>query len=188
LSNAVAAEMDGIAADIAVADLFGIEFLQQIDSPHGQQSQTLTHAFLVVAIAYSMAVTGIGDSATFLSLKEELLRYVLHDIQERSGSASLQALGVMLLLGSPLVCLLSHKLPGSLRLDAYLTASTDSDNLCCTDSAARAKESLQESAIHWRELTRQLALEEDRKCQGGQLSWLTYLSRYLQLYASPRTL
>lgn len=182
LSNEVVADNGGPAIHIVVADLFGKEFLKQIDNPCGRENPALANAYLLVAVAYSMAVTGKGDKTLLFYLKEQLLRRVLQDIQAKSGRASPQIMGVMLLLGSPIVCLLSHDLPGGLPIREYLILSADSKHLCCTNSAVTAKESLRESKIHCANLAKLLTLEQREHQRVAHTEWLTYLSRYLEMY------
>lgn len=185
LSNETVKYAVGPTTDLPVASLFGRKFLDQISASYGRESPMLAKGYLLVTIAYSMAVTGKGDRTVFLCLKEQLLQCVLQDIQGRQGRASLQSMGVMLMLGSPIVCLLSRRLPGGLQVAEYLTASADSEQLCCADSAAIAEESLHEKEIHWRHLKEMIKGERRLRYERvGQLDWLKYLSRYLEMYES----
>ncbi|KPI45034.1 uncharacterized protein AB675_2290 [Cyphellophora attinorum] len=153
-------------------NLFGQEFLNSLTGP-------LAKGYLLVAVAYSMAVAGEGDMMGFLVLKEQLLRSVRQELEENQFKADLQSLGLMLLLGSPAVCLLSRRLPGGLGVAEYLAASATDSTLCCGASAAIARECLSENEVHWHHLYNVIRRQYDGNAY--QLQWLDYLARYMEI-------
>lgn len=181
LSTASTTDTVGIMSDTAVAGLFGRDFLEKIAVSSGQEGLGLLNGYVLVTTAYSMAISGNGDKKAFLHLKEHLLRCVLQDMQERKGRASLRAMGTMMLLGSPIVCLLSQGLPGGLPIKEYLAACADGGRVCCTDSASIAKDSLREKDVHWRALKEMIRRDQHLHWRISQLDWLRYLSRYLEM-------
>lgn len=181
LSNASTTNTVGVSSDAAVAGLFGRDFLEKIAVSNRQERLGLINGYVLVTTAYSMAVSGSGDKKAFLHLKEQLLRCVLQDMQERKGRASLRAMGTMMLLGSPIVCLLSQGLPGGLPIKEYLAACADGGRVCCTDSASIAKDSLREKDVHWQALKEMIRRDQHLHWRITQLDWLRYLSRYLEM-------
>lgn len=165
---------DGIVA----ADLFGGRFLERIAYTDGREDPTLTNGYLLVTIAYSIGVTGDGSKFLFLCLKERLLRYVSQNLQERQGQASLQCMGVILLLGLPIVCLLGQDLPRGLQIKECLTATEHSDQFHCAGFTKTAKESLSERKVHWRALWAMIRQKRNLTENDKEHSWLNYLSRY----------
>jgi hypothetical protein len=158
--------------EITCGDLFGKEFLENLTGP-------LAKGYLLVAVAYSMAVAGEGDMMGFLVLKEQLLRTVRQELEQNQFKTGLQSLGLMLLLGSPAVCLLSRRLPGGLGIAEYLTASATDSTLCCGSSAAIARECLSENEVHWHHLYNVIRAQYDGSTY--QLQWLDYLTRYMEM-------
>jgi hypothetical protein len=162
-------------------NLLGENFLEQTKVSTSRKDTALSRGYLLMEIASTMAVTGEGDTRMFLCLKQRLLQRIRVDIQHGKGLISLQGLGLMLLLGSPIVCLMSRRMPGGLSVSKYLETSKAGASMCCEESAAVATHSLLESHIHWRYLTASIKQQHESHTEPACREWVGYIARYLEM-------
>jgi hypothetical protein len=163
------------------ANLLGEGPLQYNRLPGNRKGLTLTKGYLLVAIASNLAITGKGDTRILLCLKQRLLQSVWVDIQHGKGVISLQGLCLMLLLGSPIVCLVSGRMPGGSSVREYLAETKASASMCCAESAALATESFLESHVHWQYLTAAINQQHCKQTEPACDGWLEYIARYLEM-------
>lgn len=177
------------SSKIIAADLFGTDFIGQIASSSKQGRPFLVNGYSLVAMAYSMATTSRADRAPFLNLKEQLLRNVSQDLQERGDRPSLQSMGTMLLLGTPIVCLLSRYTSGYVSRGRPLDTPSRTKALCFVEPSVAVDHALEEKQVHWRALYKMVSTERRRVRQAGHRGqdWLEYVSRYVQMYVSKHT-
>lgn len=132
---------------------------------------------MLLSVAHGMAIAGQGRRAILFDLKARVLQAIT-----KEKKSDLALVGSIMLLGSPLVCLMSQDFPDNLSLEQYVSISEQSARLCGSRAAAIAKSATAERKLHWLHL-KQLSSEiQNEGLSINQLRFLDYMSRYIRMY------
>lgn len=129
------------------------------------------------------ALTGRGKTAELLGLKAQVIRSISTELCQRERTLSLQCIGGIMSLGSPIVSLISQDLPQGLSIEEYVEASMRDKATCNKDFALVAKRASHESGVHWMQLRDLISKSRNRKPLLGQFDLMGYIFRYMQMYA-----
>lgn len=159
--------------------------VEQSPSPSPSVSSIVVVGCILLMVAQSMAVTGRGQRVELLELKAQVLRSVSRELNQALSAPNWEYMVAIMLLGSPIVCLLSQDLPNGLGLGGYIEASTLGREVCCPEAAAITKRAAYERRLHWRHLHEMLFQAGALDQQAQREDPLHYLYRYKTMLDEP---
>lgn len=140
---------------------FGERFVQGILLRDPEHCQIMFTGCLLLSSAHQIAMTGKGSQVGLMELKGELIRAVNAAISTLERPAKLEILIAVLILGMPLVSLVTNQVPGCIPLRDYIDradqmAKSDDTTPCTTKEVI-----MREYETHYAAVTSLLHLEGD---------------------------
>lgn len=163
----------------STTSFFGFDFFSKHLEDTLADMNTFSLACSTVATAYRLATTGSGCRTSVLNSKAEVLKAVSQRVIQ--GSLSSYTLGSMLMMGAPILCLVTHDLPDGLDIMSYIEVTKGPNSLCCANWADAAQTPMQERYFHWKGMQEGLRVLEAEKQNRRDSGLLKYLNKYMSL-------
>lgn len=140
---------------------FGERFVRGVLLRDPEHCQIMFTSCLLLSSTHQIAMTGRGSQVGLMELKGELIRAVNAAISTLERPIKLEVLIAVLILGMPLVSLVTNQVPGCIPLRDYIDradqmAKSDDATPCTTEEVTR-----REYETHYAAVTSLLHLEAD---------------------------
>ena len=177
------------SSGLPIFEFCGEGFVKQFIMLDHQDYSVLFNAFLLLSYAHCMALTGQGSKTTVLDLKGQLIRRIGKKMETSEGSLSPWYMTAILVLETPIVCLVSRDLPMRLSMSEYIHASMQEDYLCCLqESADKAQSALDERIVHRQAMNEILNKSKAGFKDAHSLALLQYVCNWTAMWVHSKAL